>query len=88
MLDVRLPGASGPELQRQLIAEGRVHPVIFITAHDTAAARQEADALHAVAFLAKPFEGHLLVSAVEEAMAMTEESRERNRRKDEGSKPN
>ena len=88
MLDVRLPGASGPDLQRLLIAMGRVHPVVFITAHDTAAARQEADALQAVAFLPKPFEGHLLVSAVEEAMAMTEESRDRRRRKDEGSKPN
>lgn len=88
VLDFRLPGASGPDLQRRLIAEGRVHPVIFITAHDTAAARQEADALHAVAFLAKPFEGHLLVSAVEEAMAMKEEKRDRTPRKDDGSKPN
>jgi len=88
VLDVRLPGASGPDLQRRLIAEGRNHPVIFITAHDTAAARQEADELEAVAFLAKPFEGHLLVSAVEEAMAMTEEGRDRNRRKDDDSKPN
>jgi FixJ family two-component response regulator len=72
VVDVGLPGVSGLELQRRLIGMGRSRPVIFITAHDTAAARKEADELDAVAFLAKPFEGRLLVDAVDEALARKE----------------
>ena len=69
VVDIRLPGASGLDLQRRLLETGREYPVIFITAHDTAAARQEARRLDAVAFLIKPFEGRTLVSAVDEALA-------------------
>jgi FixJ family two-component response regulator len=68
VLDVHLPGVSGLELQRTLIDSGRAHPVVFITAHDTAAARKEADELDAVAFLTKPFEGRLLLGAVQRAL--------------------
>ena len=67
--DIRLPGISGLDLQRRLVEEGHAHPVIFITAHDTVEARREADALDAVAFLIKPFEGRLLMSAVATALA-------------------
>jgi FixJ family two-component response regulator len=67
--DVRLPGLSGLELQQRLVESGRERPVIFITAHDTVAARREADRLDAVAFLIKPFEGRLLVGAVNTALA-------------------
>jgi FixJ family two-component response regulator len=66
--DIHLPGVSGLELQRRLIAEGHARPVVFITAHDTPAARKEADELHAVAFLTKPFEGRLLLGAVRRAL--------------------
>jgi FixJ family two-component response regulator len=68
VLDVHLPGVSGLELQRHLVEAGRERPVVFITAHDTPAARREAEALHAVAFLAKPFEGRLLLGAVQRAI--------------------
>ena len=68
VLDVHLPGDSGFELQRRLIEAGRVRPVVFITAHDTPAARREAEALHAVAFLITPFEGRLLLGAVQRAL--------------------
>jgi FixJ family two-component response regulator len=67
--DIHLPGVSGLELQRRLIAEGHARPVVFITAHDTASARKEADELDAVAFLTKPFEGRLLLGAVKKALA-------------------
>jgi len=67
--DIRLPGASGLELQRRLRAAGHASPVIFITAHDTVEARREAEALDAVAFLIKPFEGRLLVNAVTQALS-------------------
>lgn len=69
VLDVHLPGVSGLELQRRLIASGQACPAVFITAHDTAAARNEADELDAVAFLTKPFEGRLLLGAVKQALA-------------------
>lgn len=69
VVDIRLPGVSGLDLQRRLVEAGRTYPVIFITAHDTAAARKEAGELNAVAFLVKPFEGRALVGAVNEALA-------------------
>jgi len=68
VLDIHLPGISGLDLQRRLVTMGRIHPVIFITAHDTASARREACELDAVAFLIKPFEGRQLVSAVDTAL--------------------
>src|SRR5215475_5387364 len=64
VLDIHLPGASGMDLQRSLREDGRDRPVIFITAHDAARLRREAEELGAVAFLAKPFEGRLLLGAV------------------------
>ena len=66
--DIHLPGASGIDLQRRLREDGQAGPVIFITAHDSALFRREADELGAIAFLAKPFEGRLLVRAVGEAL--------------------
>jgi FixJ family two-component response regulator len=68
VLDVHLPGASGIDLQRRLREEGLERPVIFITAHDAERLRREAGELGAVAFLAKPFEGRLLLKAVDEAL--------------------
>ena len=68
VLDVHLPGASGIDLQRRLREDGQARPVIFITAHDAGRLRSEAEALGAVAFLAKPFEGRLLLKAVDEAL--------------------
>jgi FixJ family two-component response regulator len=67
--DLHLPGASGLDLQRRLLEKGRARPVIFITAHDTMESRREAHALDAVAFLVKPFEGRLLVNAVNKALS-------------------
>lgn len=69
VLDVRLPGISGPDLYRLLHGAGTSSPVVFVTAHDSAAVRQELLALDPVAFLKKPFEGDDLVRAVGEAMS-------------------
>ena len=68
VLDVRLPGLSGPDLHRQLRQSGTAPPVIFVTAHDTASVRTEVGALDPVAFLTKPFEGRLLLDAVKRAL--------------------
>src|SRR5262245_14635257 len=61
VLDVQLPGVSGFELRRLLTRAGTAPPVIFITAHDTAAVEEEARQLRPVAFFAKPFDVDLLV---------------------------
>jgi FixJ family two-component response regulator len=65
--DVHLPGDSGFDLCRQLARIGSRAPVIFITARDSPVSRATAEQLGAAAYLAKPFAGRVLVSAVKEA---------------------
>jgi len=68
VLDVRMPGMSGPELRRKLLSEGYEVPVIFITA----AADEEAKAREltngAVAYLTKPFDEQELLPAIDRAL--------------------
>jgi FixJ family two-component response regulator len=63
--DIRLPGLSGFELRRELARSGSGQPpVVFITAHDDPAVREQAAALGAAAYLPKPFAGRTLVETV------------------------
>jgi FixJ family two-component response regulator len=73
ILDVRLPGMSGPALRARLAAEGLHPPVIFMTAHDDPHIRAQAQAAHPVAYLHKPFEGRQLLDAVARALSLAEE---------------
>ncbi|MGB8169702.1 MAG: response regulator [Chthoniobacteraceae bacterium] len=68
ILDVRMPGMSGPELQRELIAQHQKLPIIFITAHgdDDVVARVMADG--AVDCLLKPFSEESLLNAISQAL--------------------
>jgi FixJ family two-component response regulator len=66
VLDVNLPGLSGLELGRFLIASGRAKPIIFITGQDQAALRDEAQRL-GCAFFHKPFNGKALLEAIRQA---------------------
>jgi FixJ family two-component response regulator len=69
VLDVRLPDASGLELQRDL-AEANVHiPIIFITGHADVPMTVRAMKAGAVEFLTKPFRGQELLDAIQEAIA-------------------
>jgi FixJ family two-component response regulator len=68
ILDVRMPGMNGLEMQRQLRAANSRIPVIFITAHGDEEARAQALAAGAVAFLHKPFSEDALLSAIEMAL--------------------
>ena len=61
--DVRLPGVSGFELHRRMAEMGAMPPCIFITAHDSQIAREQAARLCA-ACLPKPFEGRALLALV------------------------
>jgi FixJ family two-component response regulator len=61
ILDVRMPGMSGLELQRQMAGANSHLPIIFITSHQDDDRRTQALEAGAVAFLYKPFyEGELL----------------------------
>lgn len=68
ILDVQMPGMSGPQLQARLRENGQQIPVVFITAF----AHDELRAVlgqGAVAVLGKPWEGQALVDALETALA-------------------
>lgn len=64
ILDIRLPGMSGIELQKELTATGDKTPVIFITAQDDKGLRAEAMAAGARGFLHKPFDDQALLDAI------------------------
>ena len=65
ILDVRLPGMTGLELQKHLANSGISMPIIFITAHGDNQICPKAMAAGAVAFLHKPFEDKTLLDAIE-----------------------
>lgn len=67
LLDVNLPDINGLELQR-LIADRMELPVIFITGHGDIPMAVQAIKAGAVGFLTKPFVGHVLLSAVRQAL--------------------
>jgi FixJ family two-component response regulator len=66
ILDWRLPGMSGLELQQHLARDGDPTPIVFITALEDPDGQLQAQALRsgAVAFLRKPFNDEVLMSAV------------------------
>jgi len=68
MLDVRMPGMDGLELQRFLNEAQRQIPIIFITAHATDDAEQRARKAGAVDFLRKPVNEEKLLSAIQTAL--------------------
>jgi FixJ family two-component response regulator len=71
ILDVRLPGMSGIELHRHLLARGSTVPVIFITGHGSdAGARAQAASDWTVAYLIKPL-GDELLDAINMALKLT-----------------
>jgi FixJ family two-component response regulator len=83
VLDVRLPGASGLELQRQLTAAGERIPIIFITGHGDIPMSVEAMKAGAVEFLTKPVRGQDLLTAVQKAIALDRESLQQSKALDD-----
>ena len=71
ILDVRMPGMSGIELQERLIASGRMVPIIFITAHADEQERARALERGAVDCLQKPFTDDALLDAIAKAIGAT-----------------
>src|SRR5712675_287750 len=78
VLDVRLPGKSGLDLQRELAAANRELPIIFITGHGDIPMSVQAMKGGAIEFLTKPFRDQDLLDAIEAGLA-----RDRARRENE-----
>jgi FixJ family two-component response regulator len=70
ILDVGLPGMSGPELQQELKRRKEAIPIIFITAQGDASLRPRLMAAGAVACLFKPFNDDALLEALKAALRM------------------
>ena len=68
IVDIRMPGMSGLELQTKLKAERCAIPIIFITAHGDLKMRTQAIRDGALKFLAKPFDNTVLLEAVHAAL--------------------
>jgi len=79
VLDVRMPGRSGLELQRDLAAANRQVPIIFITAHADVPMTVQAMKGGAIEFLTKPFRDQDLLDAVEAGLARDQARREGDR---------
>jgi FixJ family two-component response regulator len=74
ILDVRMPGVNGLDVQRNIIASQLHIPIIFITAHADGGAREQAMRAGAIAFLYKPFHEQDLVDAIALAVKHSETS--------------
>src|SRR5215471_15819127 len=76
LLDIRMPGMSGLELQEQLNLRGAIAPIIFITGHGDVAMAVEAMQHGAFDFLQKPFRDQELLERVQRAIAKDRAIRE------------
>jgi len=73
LLDIAMPGMSGPELQQELIRRQQEIPIVFITAQGDKAVRPRLLAHGAVECLLKPFSETALLAAVNTALRMRSE---------------
>ena len=64
ILDIRLPGMMGLDLQEKLVSCGAKHSVIFMTAHDNPQWQERAKKAGALAYLKKPFSEQALMEAI------------------------
>jgi FixJ family two-component response regulator len=76
ILDLRLPGTSGLELQQQL-ADGDAPPIVFISGHGDIPSSVRAMKLGATEFLSKPFGDEELLQAIHAAIALDRKAREK-----------
>lgn len=79
ILDVRMPGVNGLELQRQLAQRGNVKPIIFLTGYGDIPMTVEAMKAGVVDFLTKPVREQTLLDAISEAIKLDEQRRHREK---------
>jgi len=77
ILDVRMPGQSGLDLQQELVAKERTTPIIFITGHGDIPMSVRAMKAGAVEFLTKPFRDRDLLDAIHQAILRDQAALER-----------
>ena len=82
VLDVRLPGLSGLDLQKQMAEGDRHMPIIFITGHGDIPMTVQAMKAGAVEFLTKPFRDQELLDAVQHALERDRQAREQRAQSD------
>jgi FixJ family two-component response regulator len=70
ILDVRMPGMSGPELQKLLHEQGCSMPIIFISAHGTVPTAVRAMQAGAVDFIMKPFDNATLLERIDKCVGL------------------
>src|SRR5579862_5065695 len=75
VLDVRLPGMSGMELQNKLVKSGLTIPIIIMTGHGDIPMVRNALKTGAVEFLTKPFQDEELLSSIEQAFVLDRSER-------------
>ena len=75
IIDVRMPGMNGLQLQSHLAAAGYKIPIIFMTAYDNRESRRRAMQAGAVAFLEKPFTDELLRQTIRSALPVQTRAR-------------
>ena len=68
VLDIRMPGLSGLDLQDELVAAGRTLPIIFISGHGNIPISVRAMKAGAVDFIEKPFEDQALLDAINQSL--------------------
>ena len=73
VVDIRMPGMSGLELQQELLRRGSLLPVVVLTGHGDVDSARCALRAHAVDFLTKPFSETDLLSAIEQGFAVERE---------------
>ena len=66
--DLQMPGLSGVELQKSLLAQGRRIPIIFMTAFPEERMRARAIEAGALGFLSKPFDSQTLINLIDKAV--------------------
>jgi FixJ family two-component response regulator len=80
VLDVRLPGMGGLEVQQKMIETGIDIPIIFITAHGDIPMTVKAMKSGAFEFLTKPFRHQEFLDAIQQALQRDQQSRRQRKR--------
>ena len=73
VLDLRLPGMTGLQLQKQLVTDEWKLPVIVVTAHDDEESRDASLRLGAISYLRKPFDRQQFLKSIHAAIAQSQE---------------
>lgn len=83
VLDIRMPGLGGLELQEELLRRGNTLPIIFITGHGDVPMAVEAMQKGAVDFIQKPFRDQDLLDRIREALSTDRKRRQEQEQHDE-----